>query len=185
MEWQEIPWYEWIYKISEFWDLISLWNDKYRKQKIKKSFVIWKYLTSVLVKDWKRRTCRINRLVALAFIPNPENYPICLHLDNDTLNNHKSNLKWWTQSENTQQAYDQWRKFWPLIWRKWSDNHLSKWIVQFSLSGEFIKEWWSIMDIQRELWIHHSSISKCCIGKLKTSWKFIWKYSNLCQKLEQ
>lgn len=46
----------------------------------------------------------VSRLVAEAFIPNPYNLPVVMHLDNDVLHNHVSNLKWGTQSENIQQA---------------------------------------------------------------------------------
>lgn len=53
-----------------------------------------------------RKYLRVHRLVAEAFIPNPEGYDIVMHLDNDKSNNSASNLKWGTVSENTQQAYD-------------------------------------------------------------------------------
>ena len=43
---------------------------------------------------------RINRLVAQAFIPNPENKPIVHHKDHNKLNNHYSNLEWATPQEN-------------------------------------------------------------------------------------
>lgn len=46
---------------------------------------------------------RLNRLVAIIYIPNPNNYPIVMHLDNDIYNNHYKNLKWGTYKENTQQ----------------------------------------------------------------------------------
>ena len=48
----------------------------------------------------------IYRLSAETFHPNPDNLPLVMHLDNDTLHNHISNLKWGTPSENIQQAYD-------------------------------------------------------------------------------
>lgn len=50
--------------------------------------------------------CFIHRLVAIHFIPNPEKKPFVLHRDNDPSNNHVSNLRWGTQSENIQQASD-------------------------------------------------------------------------------
>lgn len=64
----------------------------------------------------KDSTNRINesvhRLVAKTFIENddPVNKNVVMHLDNDRLNNHISNLKWGTQSENMKQAFDQNRK---------------------------------------------------------------------------
>lgn len=49
----------------------------------------------------------VHRLVAEFFVPNPDNKPFVLHLDNNTKNNRWDNLKWGTQSENVQQAYAQ------------------------------------------------------------------------------
>lgn len=60
-----------------------------------------------------RKNKSIHRLVAETFIPNPENLPIVMHLDNDPLNNHVSNLKWGTQSDNIKQAFKDNRKVPP------------------------------------------------------------------------
>lgn len=49
---------------------------------------------------------RVNRLVALAFIENPNNLPIVMHMDNDPENNHVDNLKWGTHSENNKYCWD-------------------------------------------------------------------------------
>ena len=46
----------------------------------------------------------VHRIVGVTFIPNPYNYPIILHKDNNKLNNHVSNLSWGTYSENNRQA---------------------------------------------------------------------------------
>jgi hypothetical protein len=46
----------------------------------------------------------VHRLVAQAFLPNPNNLPVVMHKDNNKYNNHVSNLKWGTYSENTLQA---------------------------------------------------------------------------------
>lgn len=52
----------------------------------------------------KHITKRVHRLVAEAFIPNPNNYPIVMHKDNNKKNNNVNNLKWGTISENTKQT---------------------------------------------------------------------------------
>lgn len=51
----------------------------------------------------KGKKFRLNRLVAMIHIPNPNNLPIVIHLDNNIYNNHYKNLKWGTYKENTQQ----------------------------------------------------------------------------------
>lgn len=50
------------------------------------------------------RWFKASRLVAMAYIPNPNNYPVVCHKDNNPLNNHVSNLYWGTQKMNIQQA---------------------------------------------------------------------------------
>ena len=49
---------------------------------------------------------KIHKVVAKAFVPNPENKPIVNHIDGDKLNSLPSNLEWATYSENSQHAYD-------------------------------------------------------------------------------
>ena len=61
-----------------------------------------------------------------------------------------------------------------------SEEHrakLSKKILQFTKSGEFIREWQSACEAGRELGIAHSSICSCCNGKLKSAGGYIWKYA--------
>ena len=50
-----------------------------------------------------RRLAKVHRLVALAYIPNPDNKPCVCHKDNNPLNNHVDNLYWGTQAENMSQ----------------------------------------------------------------------------------
>jgi len=71
------------------------------------------------------------------------------------------------------------------IWRYFEDpppqkykNKTIKKVIQFSNTGEFIKEWDSIVDVTKELKIGGNSIVTCCKGKYKTAGGFIWKYKN-------
>lgn len=52
---------------------------------------------------------QVSRLVATVYLPNPNNLPVVMHLDDNPNHNHVSNLKWATQSENIQSAYDKGR----------------------------------------------------------------------------
>lgn len=64
------------------------------------------YLYVGLWKDNKGKTASVHRLVALAFIPNPNNKPNVNHKDSDRTNPHKDNLEWATQSENILHGYE-------------------------------------------------------------------------------
>ncbi|MFQ9297753.1 MAG: NUMOD4 domain-containing protein [Clostridia bacterium] len=100
--WKDIKGYENLYKISSLGNVYSLINNKKRKLKLSKAG----YLIIDLYKNGEGKWYRVHRLVAETFIPNPNNYPIVLHLDNNKTNNNYINLKWGTVQENTQQAYN-------------------------------------------------------------------------------
>lgn len=106
MEYRDIKGFEGYYKISEYGDILNVRTGRIRKLKPN---VTHGYLEVDLYKNGKAYYKRINRLVAENFLDdvpeNIENY-VVMHLDNNKLNNHYSNLKWGTISENTQQAYD-------------------------------------------------------------------------------
>ena len=53
----------------------------------------------------------------------------------------------------------------------------SKKILQFTKSGEFIKEWPSAMEASRQLGIAQPNICNCCIGKYKSAGGYIWRYA--------
>lgn len=57
-------------------------------------------------------------------------------------------------------------------------NACCKPILQYDLEGNFIKEWRSARDVERELNIGHSNIATCCKGKKKTCGEFKWEYKN-------
>ena len=88
------------YTIDEFGNIFNVYINRYMKPYITNKG----YKCIDLIDKNKKQKYLIHRLVALHFIPNPNNYPIVLHLDNNKLNTHYSNLKWGTYSENNSQA---------------------------------------------------------------------------------
>ena len=63
------------------------------------------YFVVDLYQDGRRSTKRVNRLVAEAFIPNPDDKPEVNHKDGNKLNNNVSNLEWTTKKENCEHAW--------------------------------------------------------------------------------
>ena len=89
------------YKIYEDGKIISRFG-KELYHNIKKD----KYINIVLYKNNKCKTFRLHRLLAIAFIPNPENKPDVDHIDRNRSNNNLENLQWVTKLENNQNKGD-------------------------------------------------------------------------------
>lgn len=102
----------------------------------------------------------IHRLVALAFLPNPDNLPEVNHRDENKENNNVENLEWCTASYNT----------------NYSSHKRSCRINQLTLDGEFVKVWKSSWQIERETGYYQSAIIECCKGKYKQAYGYHWEY---------
>ena len=108
---------------------------------------------------------KLHRLVALAFVENPENKPFVNHKNGNKLDNSAVNLEWVTNQENVQHAYD-------------TGLHQSgvSPIIQYDLEGNVIQEFNSIRIAADQLNIGQGNISACCRGITKTSGGFQFKY---------
>lgn len=97
---KDIIGYEGIYQIDEYGNVYKASDFKLMSPYISNKG----YKIIDLYKDGIRSKFLVHRLVAIHFVPNPNNYPIVLHKDNVKLNTHYSNLIWGTYSQNTIQA---------------------------------------------------------------------------------
>jgi hypothetical protein len=97
----DIKGFEGLYKVSNFGNIISVRRGKQMKGGYDKRG----YQTVALSNISNHITTGVYRLVALAFIPNPENKPCVNHIDSNPRNNHVSNLEWVTYSENALHAH--------------------------------------------------------------------------------
>ena len=114
----------------------------------------------------------IHTLLAIKYIPNPNNYPIINHIDGNKLNNSLDNLEWCTQSHNIKEAS-------RLGLMDYSNNtNVPKKVIQINKdTKEIIKIYNSIIEASKELKINRTGISNCCSGRYKTSGGYIWKYA--------
>lgn len=100
-EWRDVIGYEGKYQVSNLGRMRSLnYMRTGRVQNLRFKISKGGYCIVNLLKDGKRKTYIVSRLVAIAFIPNPENKPCTDHIDTIRTNNRLSNLRWVTYSEN-------------------------------------------------------------------------------------
>lgn len=186
--WKDIEGYECKYQVSNLGRIKSLNYNREKQIKILKPHIdCGGYLRVGLRKEGKEKIYKMHRLVAQAFLPNPNNYPQINHKDEDKTNNCVSNLEWCTPKYNSNYGTRNERLKGKLIVNNYKsmlgkfgkDNPNSKPINQYDLEGNFIREWDSTMDVKRELGYCQSSINSCVNGKLKTSYGYIWKYKEV------
>lgn len=132
------------------------------------------YMKVTICKNSKMYEARINCLVALAFIPNPNNLPQVNHIDEDKSNNDVNNLEWVTCKENCNHGTHAERV---------GIGH-RKSVVQLSMNGKFIKEWRCIKDAE-EYGFTKGGISQVVSGHRKTSGGFIWMYTEKYKNISQ
>ena len=94
-EWKDVVGFEGYYQVSNYGRVKGQYG------KILATLVDTRGTTRMCLSvDRVRTYTSIHRLVAQAFIPNPDNLPVVMHLDDNPRNNHVSNLQWGTQRDN-------------------------------------------------------------------------------------
>lgn len=162
--WRDIKNYEGIYEVSNLGRIKSISrNGTIKENRILKPNKVMGYSQVGLQKYGTRKYKKIHRLVAEAFIPNPENKKEVNHKDGNKANNCVDNLEWVTTSENQLHSYYELK------------NNIKS-VIQLSLNNEIIKEWESIAKVEQELKISNADICKCCKGKRKTAGGYKWRY---------
>lgn len=116
--WKDIEGYEGLYQVSNMGNIKSLRTNKncyLSNSKI--------YKRVLLSKNGKAKGYSVHRLVAQAFIPNPNNYPCVNHLDYNGSNNKASNLEWCTYAENNNYRNHHLKRYLSLSIKAMKENH--------------------------------------------------------------
>ena len=164
-QWAEIAFGGGRYSVSSNGQVRNNTTDKILSQQIQNSGY---YLVHLNFKG-ARKAMTIHRLVALAFIPNPDGKTMVDHVDCNKLNNHISNLRWATPFENGQYAVANGlfknaavkaKARMSIIGKEYAHQNTAnllaeverrkKPVLQLSMNGDFIREWPSIKQAERE-----------------------------------
>ena len=172
-EWRPVVGYEGLYEVSSFGRIkrlehMIILKNGYRKLKeiiMSPSNNSKGYQHVNLSKNKIKQIKLLHRLVAEAFIPNPDNLPCINHKDENPGNNVASNLEWCTYQYNNTYGNR----------LKKSTNKRSKPVLQYTLDGEFVREWPSASEAGRNGY-KQQAIVKCCNNTLKKHHGYIFKY---------
>lgn len=183
--WKDISGYEGLYQVSNLGNVRMLEHyTPYVKGTVMKIparnlYIGWSngYRTVWLCKNKERKLKKIHRLIAEAFIPNPENKPCIDHINTIRHDNRIENLRWCTYKENgnneiTKKNLSNSQKGKP-------KKSLQKTVVKLSKNGYFIKEYSSMSDASIDISGTNELVSRiglCCRGIRKTAGGYKWKY---------
>ena len=175
--WKDIEGYEGRYQVSNLGRVRSL--DRMTECNNGRKFFVagrvmkmWQrkdgYMSVVFWTNNKPYTFLIHRLVAEAFISNPDNLPMINHKDEDKTNNHVDNLEWCTNQYNLTYKNVQYR----------SKATRRKAVIQMTLDDKFVAEYESTHDAARKTGFHQGNIAGACRGQrnLLNVYGFHWKY---------
>ena len=169
-------------EVEEIWRDIDGWEDYYMisntgKVYSKKKNLIKKtshnkdgYESVGLYKDGERFGAFVHRLVAKAFVPNPDSLPIVNHKDENPMNNHANNLEWCTYSYNN----------------TYKDIHIKRakktgnTVYQYDSNGDLIEEHYSCRSAAKFIGTKaDSNICSCCNGESLTAYGYVFSYQKL------
>lgn len=179
LEWRSVKGYEERYLVSN----TGLIYSKLSNKVLKPNKMANGYLSVELFNKGKSKRVLIHRIVAEAFIDNPENLPIVNHKDENKSNNSVDNLEWFTQKYNANYGN-------ALLKKKQNFKASEKMrinarnialsrqipVLQFTKSGEFIKRFNSAVEAGRLLKISASHIGETCKQIRKSAGGFGWQY---------
>lgn len=172
-EWKDIKDYEGLYQISNYGRVKSLANKSNHKYVLILKISISRYCRISLNKNSKTTSFDIHRLVANAFIPNLNNYPVINHKNGIKTDNRVYNLEWCTQRYKTIHAIKTGLK----KANKNEQNNKSMPILQLDLDNNILNYFPSIMEAERKTKIKNANIARACKKHINAC-GFKWRYVN-------
>ena len=171
-EWKDIEGFEGKYQVSNFGRVKSLnYNRCGYSRLLVPKINNYGYEWVELFANGKGVCRQVHRLVAMAFIPNPNEYPVINHRDENIRNNRADNLEWCDQRYNTRYSLN-------LHQKERSTRKHKRPIAQIDKDGNIVKIWDYSRQVEKEGNMSQWSILQCCNGKRKTAYGYTWHYAD-------
>jgi len=149
------------YEVSNLGKVRNIKSGRVLKPKLNK----YGYLTHCLYGHDKKKFRLLHRIIATAFIDNPDEKPQVNHIDENKLNNDLSNLEWCTVRENIIHGTRT---------KRAAEKRFKK-VIQLDLNDNVLNEFESIRQAEQKTGIDASSICRCCNGKAKRAGYYKWR----------
>lgn len=169
-EWRDIKNYEGLYQVSNLGRVKSLDRTivgkngrvfPFKGKVLKPCKMSCDYEQVILANNGIHKNMLVHRLVAQAFLPNPDNLPQVSHKDETPYHNNVENLEWASAKDNINYGH--------------RTELASKKVYQYTLDGVLIKEWKSTSECGRN-GFRQWSVAACCRGEYKKHKGYIWRY---------
>lgn len=180
--WKDVVGYEGIYQVSNLGRIkalprkVKVCGGAYRligEHIVKPTKCKNGYLEAAFSVRQKREVRLLHRVVAQAFIENPDNLPEVNHIDEDITNCHADNLEWCTSKYNANYGTRNER-----VAQTKKQTGSVKAVYQFDLNGNLINRFEKISDAAQEVGADISAIIRVCKGKQQTSMGYRWEYAS-------
>ena len=199
-EWKEIAGYDGLYSVSNYGNVKKRGYTGRRKRYYPERLVSQRKdtdgycIVTLYNKDGQRKDWKVHRLVAIAFIPNPNNYPQVNHKNEIKDCNYVGNLEWCTAQYNANYGS---RPYKLSVWQKGKpnpsaqgsrnyfygkhftgkDSYTAKRVSQYTRTGEYIRSFDCMREAAESVGVTGGAISMCCRKVRETAAGYIWKYA--------
>lgn len=169
--WKEIPGYP-LYLVSDAGEIYSIRKDRILKPSVSK----FGYARVTLYRGDEKHKIMVHRLVASAFLDNPDFLEQVNHKNENKLDNRVENLEWCSCSYNINYGNRN-----ETVSKKLKEHKMktvARSVLQINpQTNEVVRVWDCMRDAAREMGIPHSGIYACCSGKRKTRCGYRWCYA--------
>lgn len=177
-EWRDVVGYEGLYQVSDNGRVKSVKrcvphaNEKtmFVRERICKVFVNRKYIYVTLSKDGKQSNMKVHRLVAEAFIPNPDGLPQVNHKDENPSNNQVCNLEFCTNDYNIRYGTKNIR-----MKKTWRERHSVK-VVRLNMDGSISKQYECTKDVELD-GFDRRAVYRCCKDIKRVHANYKWAFA--------
>lgn len=187
--WKDVVGYEGLYKVSNFGRIVSLCSYGGNSQRLMSPGLANNgYLMVGLTKNKKQKSLLVHRLVAQAFIPNPDKLDFVNHKDENKRNNNVENLEWCTKSYNSEYSLnlhpDRKKRYFNHF--KDKNGKLKRYdgkppqheeiVIQKDIKGTPIAIYGCVDYAHKITGVKSAAIIACCKGQQKTAFGYIWEF---------